>query len=72
MGQILINSKCDQSWNGKYIQLMWKRENNQKEKNLFTHFNERVVRRDKIKCLATKSCMEVILKDCQTPLFIKY
>jgi hypothetical protein len=24
MGQIFINSKCDQSWKGQSIQLMWK------------------------------------------------
>jgi hypothetical protein len=29
-------------------------------KKMFTHFNERVVGRDKIKCPATKSCVKVI------------
>lgn len=46
---------------------MGKRENNQKGEKLFTHSKERVVIRDKIKCLAPKSCPEVILKDCQLP-----
>jgi hypothetical protein len=39
---------------------------------IFTHFNERVVKRDKIKCLAAKSCVEVILKDCQMPFPTKF
>jgi hypothetical protein len=42
-----------------------KKEKIRKGKKIFTHFNERVVKRDKIKCLAAKSCVEVILKDCQ-------
>jgi hypothetical protein len=72
MGKILINSEYDQSWKAQYIQLMWKEKIIKKRKKLFTHFNEKVVRRDKIKCPTTKSCVEVILKDCQMPLFIKY
>jgi hypothetical protein len=42
------------------------------EEKIFTHFDERVVKRDKIKCIATKSCVEVILKDCQMPLPTKF
>jgi len=38
---------------------------------MFIRSKENVVRRDKIKCLikclAPKSCLEVILKDCQLP-----
>jgi hypothetical protein len=67
VGQIFINSKCDQSWKGQSIQLMWKDKIIKKGKKMCTHFNERVVRRDKIKCLVVKSCVEVILKDYQMP-----
>jgi hypothetical protein len=49
-----------------------KRENKLKGEKRFTQFNERVVRKDKIKCPTTKSCVEVILKDCQMPLPTKY
>jgi hypothetical protein len=42
-----INSKCDQSWKGKYIKLMWQ-ENNEKGEKMFIHFNERVVSKNKI------------------------
>jgi hypothetical protein len=49
-----------------------KRENNYKGNKMFTHFNERVGKRDKIKCPTTKSCVEVILKDYQMPLPTKY
>jgi hypothetical protein len=39
---------------------------------MFTHFNERVVRRDKIKCPTIKSCVKVILKDYPMPFPTKY
>jgi len=38
---------------------------------MFNYFKERVVRRDKIKSLAPKPCVEVILKNCQMSLFVK-
>jgi hypothetical protein len=70
MDQIFINSKWDQSWKSQYIQLMWKKK--LEREKIFTHFNEMVVKRDKIKCLVAKSCVEVILKDCQMPLPTKF
>jgi hypothetical protein len=31
-----------------------------REKKMFTHFNERLARRDKMKCVTTKSYVKVI------------
>jgi hypothetical protein len=41
-------------------------------KKLFAHSKDTVVKNNKIKCLALKSYVEVILKDCQMPLSTKY
>jgi len=66
MCQIFINFRYDQSWKWQYIQLMWKKK--LEGEKMFTHFNERVVKRDEIKCPSAKSCVKVILKDVKCHL----
>jgi hypothetical protein len=72
LSQILINSKCDQSWKGEYIQLMWKEKIIIRRENYLLILMKGWLEGAKLKCPAIKSCVEVTLKDCQMPLSIKY
>jgi len=73
MGQIFINSKCDQSSKWQYIYLIdvGKKKIRRKKKCL-PIFMKGWFKRDKTKCLATKSCVKSDIKRCQMPPHIKY
>jgi hypothetical protein len=55
MGQVFTNPKRDQNW-GRNIFYWYEKKLIKREKKIFTHFKERMVKKDKIKCPPQVMC----------------